>query len=75
MRLTAKSSWKTGATVRGKYLGQEFTGRLTDDCRPTPGGSNVIFIVELDTPITVLGTERRKVEIWTNDDVNYVETQ
>lgn len=66
--MNANSTWKTGQRVSGVYFGQEFTGSLTDDTRPTPDYRNVIFCVELDSAITVFGCVRTRIEIHTNDD-------
>ena len=74
-RLHAKSCWKTGQVVYGEYCGVEFTGRLTDECRPTPDYRNVIFVAELDEPITIFGNETTTVEVWTNHGTNYIIAQ
>jgi hypothetical protein len=62
--------WTDSAKVHGVYMGVAYQGQL--DCsypygtRGLPHGKGMIFVVELAEPITVYGSERKRVEIWTS---------
>jgi len=71
---TNLKNWKTGQQVHGLYHGVYFIGRLHDNTRPTPDYKNTIFSIDLERPIFILGSLRRRIEIWSNDsDKNMIE--
>jgi hypothetical protein len=67
-RATSKSQWKKGQEASGLYVGNKFKGRISGETRPTPDSKNIMFMVDLDSPITIYGVKRMNVCILTNSD-------
>ena len=59
-------TWHTGQKVHTTYCGGLYQGQLNDNTRPTPDARNTIYAITLTNPITVYGSIRNKIEIWSN---------
>ena len=58
-----------GGKVRGKYLGKfSFCGTIKDTRYVQVPGSPKELTIDLDTPISVFGAERKTLLIYINDD-------
>lgn len=66
------TNWRAGQQVAGSYCGISYTGRISEG-RNTPDYRNWILEVDLDQPITVYGSDRIRLSIWTNAETNTCE--
>jgi hypothetical protein len=63
--------WRHERPVKGTYCGIPYRGRILDngpfESRMGPRGT-FIYVVQLDTPITVFGEQRTQISIWDDSD-------
>jgi hypothetical protein len=64
--------FKIGTPVSGHYFDQNYSGTVVE-YRPTPDYNNDIFTIQLDSPITVYGWERDRIEIYSYSDNNSIQ--